>query len=106
MANNRNDEPDLTHVVQSPCDLNLLICFVLSCLLFAVGFKITFFSDLDDEDSVGSRWPWLGPLFLFSGTILALNTLNYLRNKNLTQMSSEGSDTDLFEVSLSFLFVF
>ena len=104
MSNNQNDDPDLSEVVQSPCDLNLLVYFVLSCLLFAIGFKITFFSDIEDEESIGVRWPWLGPLFLFTGTILATNSLNYLRNKTKAQMSSEGSDSDLFpEVGLWFI---
>lgn len=100
MSNNRNDDPDVSQVIQSPCNLNLFLYFLLSCLLFGIGFKVTFFSDIEDEESLAGRWPWLGPLFLLVGIILALRTLNYLRNKNKAQMSSSESDSDLFpEVS-------
>lgn len=101
MSNNPNDDPDLSQVIQSPCNLNLFIYFLLSCLLFAIGFKVTFFSDFEDEESLANRWPWLGPLFLFVGTILAMHTLNSVRNKNKAQMSSGESDSDLFPPEVS-----
>lgn len=89
MSDRNNSDTNQIILNESPCDLNLLVYFLVSCILFAIGFKITFFSPVE-EDAVTNRY-WLGPLFLFSGTIVATNTLIYLRSQNLVQMMSSES---------------
>lgn len=108
MSGNRRSNSDASQVIldeslASPCDLSLLIYFVVSCVLFGIGFKITFFSL--EEDS--SRYWTVGPLFLLCGTILATQSLLYIRKKNKDQLLENGEASDAFfqEVSLSIYYL-
>ena len=81
MSNRNNSDTSqiLDEGSLSPCDFSLVMYFMVSCLLFAVGFKITFFSNEENDNDTNSNRYWLGPLFLFSGMFIVQF---FLMNRN------------------------